>query len=200
MIDKTTVAIVTSVASFDLYSKTATLFPHDIDKIVINGNTGMYGINSIYYMFEKLKKKKYEWVIMADEDVFFYDSKEIFSLIDYMIMNDYDICGVRDGGVVKHRFHNPEVVNTFFSILNFQKILSKFNLEEVKKCQKFFPELYENKDYSSFEFEHDIKSLKEPYYCFYFWAHLNHFNFLFLNTINPVGDDDTANIILSPTG
>ena len=118
MIDKSQIAIVTTVASFKIYSKTANLFPQGIDKIVIDGTTGFYGLNSINFMFKKLKNKQYKWIIMADEDVFFYNANLVFDLIEYMHCNNFDICGIRDGGMIQHRFHNPESINTFFSIIN----------------------------------------------------------------------------------
>lgn len=200
MIDKSQIAIVTTVASFKIYSKTANLFPQGIDKIVIDGTTGFYGLNSINFMFKKLKNKQYKWIIMADEDVFFYNANLVFDLIEYMHCNNFDICGIRDGGMIQHRFHNPESINTFFSIINFAKIASFYDFSEVKQCQAIFPKLYSLENYLKFSYNYSVDSLKEPYYCFYFWAHLNHFKFLYLDTINPVGDDMVGNIILDPFG
>lgn len=200
MIDKSKIAIVTTIVSKKLYTKTATLFPKGINKYCIDGTNGMYGLNSIDFMFEKFKSKAYDWIIMADEDVFFYDSNKVFEIIEYMKTKKYDICGIRDGGVIKHRFHSPEAINTFFSIINFKSLRERYNLKEIKLFQKYLPELYLNKDYSRLPYEFDIKSLKEPYYCFYFWALQNKFEFLYLDVINPVGNDTTGNIILSPSG
>ncbi len=114
--------------------------------------------------------------------------------------NDLDICGIRDGGDIQHRFHNPEAINTFFSIINFKKISDKYNYQAILKCQRYIPELYVDKDYSTLKYSYDRESLKEPYYCFYFWAHLNQFKFLYLESINPVGNDSVGNMILFPTG
>lgn len=200
MIDKSKIAIVTTVVNFKLYRKTATIFPDGIDKIVIDGTNGMYGLNSIDYMFRKLKNQKYEWIIMADEDVFFYNPNFVFDLINHMNENNYQICGIRDGGFIKHRYHNPEAINTFFSIINFKKIAKEYNYKSIVKHQKFIKELYDDKNYNLFKYDYDIESLKEPYYCFYFWAHLSDFKFLYLNVVNPVGNDMVGNIILSPTG
>lgn len=200
MMDKSKIAIVTTVASRKLYAKTASLFPKGIDKYVIDGTNGMYGLDSIDYMFRKLKNKKYDWIIMADEDVFFYEADLVFDVIENMMENGFSICGVRDGGVIKHRFHNPEAINTFFSIINFSDLKEKYNLKEIKSFQKHAPELYQNKDYSQLPYRFDIQSLREPYYCLYFWAHHNNYKFLYLDTINPVGDDKVGNVILSPSG
>lgn len=200
MTDKSKIAIVTTVFSRKMYAKTASLFPKGIDKYVIDGTNGMYGLDSIDFMFRKFKNKKYDWIIMVDEDVFFYKSDLIFDVIKKMMENDCSICGVRDGGVIKHRFHNPEAVNTFFSIINFSALKEKYNLKKIKFFQKYTPELYQNKDYSQLPYCFDIKSLKEPYYCFYFWAHHNNYKFLYLDSINPVGNDEVGSIILSPSG
>lgn len=197
MIDKSKIAIVTTVVSFKLYEKTATLFPKGIDKIAIDGTTGLYGIKSIKLIFEKKIFKKYDWIVMADEDVFFYDSNLVFRLIEQMQEQRYSICGVRDGGVIKHRFDNPLAVNTFFCIINYKEIVNQFNFNKVLNCQRFFPELYVEEDYNNLPYEYNIKSLKEPYYCFYFWLRLNGHKFLYLDTVNPVSDDEVGNVILS---
>ncbi|MBJ2126429.1 hypothetical protein [Flavobacterium sp. IB48] len=199
-IDKSKIAILTTVANFELYKRTATIFPEEIDKIVIDGTNGMYGLESINYMFKKLNSKKYEWIIMADEDIFFYDSNLVFDLITYMDKNDYQISGVRDGGLIKHRINNPEVINTFFSVINFKKLSEIYDFKLVKEHQIFIPEIFENKDYSFLKYDYDIKSLDEPYYCFYFWAILKGFKILYLDTINPVNNDKTGNIVLDVNG
>jgi hypothetical protein len=200
MINKSKIAIVTTVISRKLYTKTASLFPKGIDKYIIDGTNGMYGLESINYMFRKFENKKYDWIIMADEDVFFYEADLVFDIIKSMLKNDFSICGVRDGGVIKHRYHNPEAINTFFSIINFRDLKGKYNLKEIKSFQNYTPELYKNKNYSQLPHCFDIKSMREPYYCFYFWAHHNNYKFLYLDTINPVGDDEVGNVILSPSG
>jgi hypothetical protein len=200
MICKSKIAIVTTVSKKVLYSKTATLFPKGIDKIMIDGENGMYGIDSIDFMFKKLKKKNYEWVIMVDEDVFFHDGDLVFEVINQMKENNIAICGVRDGGVIKHRAFNPESINTFFSIINFKKILEKYDFKKIKTYQRYIPELYAEKSFKQLKYDFEIESVKEYYYCFYFWPHMNNFKFLYLDALNPVGDDEVGNLILSPSG
>lgn len=197
MLNKSRIAIVTTVVSFKLYEKTATLFPKGIDKIVIDGTNGLYGIKSIKLIFEKQLFQKYDWIILVDEDVFFYDSNLVFRLIEQMQEQKYSICGVRDGGVIKHRFDNPLAVNTFFCIINYKEIVKKFDFNKVLKYQRFFPELYTKEDYNNLPYEYNIKSLKEPYYCFYFWLRLNGHKFLYLDTVNPVSKDEVGNIVLN---
>ena len=71
MIDKNKIAILTTVANFELYSHTSRYFPKDIKKYVIDGTNGMHGIHSIIYIMHKLKNEAIDWLIMADEDVIF---------------------------------------------------------------------------------------------------------------------------------
>ena len=133
---KSTIAILTTVANFELYGMTSRLFPKDIKKYVIDGRNGMHGIHSIYYMFKKLSNKDIDWLILADEDVIFKDSHVVFSIIDKMKEEQISVCGVRDGGVIAHRHFNPLMVNTFFTIINFKEILKIWNKNELKKQQK----------------------------------------------------------------
>ncbi|WP_278020439.1 hypothetical protein [Flavobacterium ginsengisoli] len=39
-IDKSKIAILTTVTNFELYKRTSTIFPEEIDKIVIDGTNG----------------------------------------------------------------------------------------------------------------------------------------------------------------
>lgn len=197
MIKKSKIVLVTTVVNFDLYKKTALLFPGDIDKVAIDGTTGLYGLESIKLIFEEKKFNKYDWIVMVDEDVFFYDSNLIYELILNMDKQGYGVCGIRDGGVIKHRFNNPIAINTFFCILNYKEIKKDFKYNEIIKFQKFIPELYKNEDYTKLCYEYNINSLKEPYYCFYFWLKIKGFKFLYLNSINPVKEDEIGNIILN---
>ena len=119
----TNIAILTTVANFELFKKTSRLFPQDIPQYVIDGRNGMHGIHSILYMFKKLKGEGIEWLIMADEDLIFQKPEEIFDLIVYMRDHKFTVAGIRDGGVIKHRDKNPYAINTFFSVINFQEIL-----------------------------------------------------------------------------
>lgn len=117
-INKPKVAILTTVANFELYHITSKYFPRGIQKFVIDGRNGMHGIHSIKYMMKKFHDKEIDWLVMCDEDVVFTDSKIVFSIIEDMIQNSYTVCGIRDGGIIPHRNQNPLVINTFFSILN----------------------------------------------------------------------------------
>ncbi len=194
------IAILTTVANFDLYYKTSKSFPEGIRTYVIDGRNGMHALHSIFFMFKKLKGEGIEWLIMADEDVVFHNTEGVFDLIQYMHKKKYSVCGVRDGGVIKHRNQNPYAINTFFSILNFDKISLLFNPKEILANQ------YINKGEFSDNLDHliynlDKKSLYEPYYCFYFWLRRKGENFFFLESRTVENEsEEISNEVLHPDG
>lgn len=75
------IAIVTTVSNKLLYKKSIQTFPLDIDLIAIDGSKGLFGIESIKFMFKKLSSKKYSWIIMVDEDVLFANPQSVFEII-----------------------------------------------------------------------------------------------------------------------
>ena len=191
--DKSKIAILTTVANFELYKKTSQLFPKGIQKYVIDGTDSMHGLESIYYMMKKLKGKGVEWLIMADEDVIFSNSNTVFSIIDDMQEKNITVCGVRDGGVIKHRKQNPWVINTFFSILDFKTVENIWNKNEVKKHQYALKNEFDD-DLSSLIEEYDTESVYEPYYCFYFWLRRKAKKILFLEA--SMHDDSISNKVM----
>lgn len=109
-----------------------------------------------------------KWVLNLDEDCFLIDYKNIASLIEFMEENNYDYCGVQDGGSISVRIHNPLVSNPFFNL---------FNVEKINKLEKnYFDTQYAMDDlikkYSSFvrftdkKYEYD---LYEKFYYQFFW-------------------------------
>ncbi len=187
------IALLTTVANFDLYKKTAPFFPENIQKFVIDGTNGMHGIDSILYMMQKLKGKNIEWLVMADEDVLFTDRQVVLSIIEKMKDEQYTICGVRDGGQVAHRNFNPYCINTFFSIINFKEMEQIWNTNEVLSNQ--FVELDEfDDDLNHLKGNYDKQSLYEPYYCFYLWLKRKNKKTLFLNT--EMQQDGITNTVL----
>jgi len=193
MIDNTKIAILTTVANFNLYNKTSKFFPRGIRKYVIDGTNGMYGIHSIKYMMKRLKGKGIEWLIMADEDVIFTKSNTVFSLIEEMKKQDITVCGVRDGGIIAHRKQNPFAINTFFSILNFKEVEAIWNKKEVLQNQYTIENEFKD-DLSNLEGEFNVKSLYEPYYCFYFWLRRQHKKIKFLDA--KICKDEISNTVL----
>lgn len=188
------IAILSTVVSNELYQISSQLFPNNIKKYVIDGTNGMYTIDSICYMMEKLKNKGVDWLIMADEDVLFEDTNLVFDIIRKMELENYTVCGVRDGGVIVHRDFSPYVINTFFSIINFKEIESIWNKKEVLKNQYYKENEFED-DLSSLKNNFIVSSLYEPYYCFYFWLRRNNKQFLFLDANYPFADDQYTNAV-----
>lgn len=193
------VALLTTVVNFELYEKSAPLFPQNIQKYVIDGTNGMHAFESIKYMFKKLKNKNIEWLIMADEDVIFSNPNSIFEIIEHMKINDYSVCGVRDGGMIPHRKQNPYLINTFFSIINFAEIEKSWNKKEIIKNQ-YIKENEFDDDISNMIYEYNVSSTYEPYYCFYLWLRRKGENFLFLDTTVPFQDDEITNEVKDHKG
>ncbi len=179
--DKSKIAIITTVASKELYIKTSRLFPKGLRRFIIDGSTGMHGLNSIFFMFKKLEKIDLKWLIMADEDVIFRNTEELFSLIEYMQDKNISCCGIRDGGEIAHRHFNPYAINTFFSVLDFQKINRYFSVRDILKNQ-YIEQSEFNDDLSQLKYDFDPQSLYEPYYCFYFWLRRRGLKMLFLES------------------
>lgn len=191
------IAIISTVTNFNLYSKTEANFPHNIKRYVINGTNGMYGIDSIYYMFQVLKNKNIDWLIMADEDVIFQNNEKVLDLIEFMKVNQYQVAGVREGGVISHKKFNPFAINTFFSVLHFSEIEKVYNKKEIKKNQYYTRgEFTENLDH--LKGEYDENNFHEPYYCFYFWLKRKGFKFLYLNADSPFKDDALTTAVYGP--
>ena len=193
------IAILTTVANFELYEKTSALFPEDIAHFVIDGTNGMHSLQSILFMFKKLRGRRIEWLIMADEDVIFVNNKKVFELIEHMALNDYSVCGVRDGGMISHRNQNPYALNTFFSILHFSEVEKMFNRKVVKRNHYITSQEFED-DLNHLKYEFALDSLYEPYYGFYFWLRRKGLNFLFLDAEMPFEKDTISNSVYMPNG
>ena len=191
--DKSNIAILTTVVNFELYAITSNLFPMGIRKYAIDGRNGMHGIHSIIFAFNKLLNKNIEWSILADEDVIFKNANVVYSIINKMEEENISVCGIRDGGVIKHRQFNPHLVNTFFTILNFKEISSEWNKSEIKKHQYILPNEFKFNE-NIFKEPFDVKSLYEPYYCFFLWLKRKDKKFLYLEA--QMLNDNISNTIL----
>jgi len=188
MINKSRVAILSTVINFNLYRKSAILFPSGIRRFVIDGRNGMHGLTSLCYMMTKLKNKQIDWLIMADEDVIFLNTDSVFSLIEEMNKKQIMFCGVRDGGSINHRVGNPNVINTFFSVLNFKALEKIWNKKEMLANQFTIPNEFDD-DLGNLPYNYDRESLAEPYYCFYLWLRRKSGKALFLNSSSLPGDE-----------
>jgi hypothetical protein len=187
------IAILSTVINFDLYAKSSQFFPKDIQKYVIDGRNGMHGLDSIFYMMEKLKNKNPDWLIMADEDVLFQDSAVVFDIIKKMQSENYMVCGVRDGGMITHRIYNPYAINTFFSIINFKELEKIWNKKEILRNHYIGNDEFKD-DLTNLPGQYDVKSIYEPYYGFYFWLRRKNKKILFLNA--EMNSDEIANTVL----
>lgn len=192
--DNPNTAILTTVINYELYQKSSQLFPQGIQKYVIDGTNGMHGLDSIFYMMQKLKGRGIDWLIMADEDVFFEISDMVFELIHKMKTENYTVCGVRDGGLISHRKENPYVINTFFSLINFREIELIWDEKEVLKNNYTIDNEFDD-DLISLKGPFNITSTYEPYYCFYLWLRRNKKEFLFLDTDQSFVDDEITNAV-----
>lgn len=188
------IAILSTVINFELYQKSSQLYPRNIQKYVIDGTNGMHGIHSIVYMMEKFKRKNIEWLIMADEDVLFFNSDLVFDIISRMKSENYTVCGVRDGGHISHRKYNPYLINTFFSIINFKEIEAIWDKKQMLKNTKSIKNEFQD-DLSNLTFDFDISSDFEPYYRFYFWLRRCKKRFLFLDADQPLESDTISNAV-----
>lgn len=196
---KQNIAIISTVVNFDLYQKSARLFPEGIQTYVIDGRNGMHAMDSVAFMFKKLKNRGIEWLIMADEDVVFINPSNVFDCIDYMQEHQITFCGVRDGGVIPHRIQNPYAINTFFSILHFSEIEPIWNESLVRKNQYIEPNEFSD-DLSMLQGDYSKESLFEPYYCFYFWMRRLGKKVHFLNATVPFKNDLITNLVQDHQG
>ncbi|MAW96667.1 MULTISPECIES: hypothetical protein [unclassified Leeuwenhoekiella] len=173
------IALLTTVANFDLYKKTRPYQPAGIRKIVIDGREGMYGLDSLLYTFEKLPLSGIKWLILADEDVLFLENKALVDIIKEMDSANYTVAGIRDGGTMPNRRHNPYVPNTFFCILDFQAISGIYYRKEIQE-QQFINADEFREDLAGLKVGFDRTSLYEPYYRFFLWLKRKDHKFLFL--------------------
>jgi hypothetical protein len=180
MKDINNIAILTTVNNFFLYKKTVAFFPKNIKLYVIDGSNGLFGLNSIKFMFKKLKKHKIKWLIMADEDVVFVNSENVFDIINKMEVDGTDVCGIRDGGMLSWRDKNPYIINPFFCILNLEKIYSIYSESEFLENQYVLDNEFKD-DLSELKYGYDKKSIFEDYYCFFLWLRRKEMKFQFLN-------------------
>ncbi|MDO9509769.1 MAG: hypothetical protein Q7J14_00610 [Candidatus Magasanikbacteria bacterium] len=197
--DNSKVAIISTVINQELYQKSSQLFPRGIQKYVIDGINGMHSLYSILYMMKKLKGRGVEWLIMADEDVLFVNPDLIYSLIEEMKSKNYFVCGVRDGGVIPNRYFSPYLINTFFSIINFKELEIIWNEKDVLKNQYINDNEF-TEDLNELKEPYDVKSIYEPYYCFYFWLRRKNKKILFLEATTPFSDDRITTLVYDRTG
>lgn len=199
LINNSKIAILSTVNNFSLYRKSSALYPSNIQRYVIDGRNGMFGIHSINYMMKIFKRKDIDWLILMDEDALFIDSKLIFPLIKKMSIDDYIVCGVRDGGMLPERSGNPYVINPFFSIIHLKKLKQIWNKKEMF-ANHYIRESEFDDDLSFLKYPYNKNSMSEPYYCFYFWLKRKNQKLLYLDTTLPFIDDKITNTVQDLNG
>lgn len=183
------IALVTTVSNKYLYKKTVSTFPKQVDLIAIDGTEGLYGLNSIKFIFKKLSARKYDWVVLVDEDVVFVDTDYIFKIIENMSINNITVTGIRDGGILSWRDKNPYLINPFFCVLDFKKIKSFYNQKEMEKNQYIVEDEF-NDDLSDLKYNFDTNSLFEKYYCFFLYLRRKGMKFKFLEAFSDTFEND----------
>jgi len=92
--------------------------------------------NTFHYKLENaptkyllhLQSLNYDYAINLDEDCNVFSNEELLSLLNFMDKNNYDYCGLADGGAISHRKHNPISMNPFFNIFKVKTIKQKIHL------------------------------------------------------------------------
>lgn len=192
IIQKQQIGILTTVSNWELYRKTIQFFPSEIQIFAINGSNNFFGLNSMTFFMKKLEKYKIDWLIMADEDVIFTDHKRVFELIDFLNINNFAACGMRDGGMLSWRDQNPYLLNTFFTILNLKDIYTIYNEEEMLSNQ-FIKDGEFNENVEGLPFNnYHVDSLFEPYYCFFLWLLRKGRKIKYLHGFNPELNETTV--------
>lgn len=147
--------------------------------------------------FYKLVDLDADWVINIDEDAFVTHPQRILDLLLYMKKEGYACCGMPDGGVFSHRFHNPVVQNAFFNIINIGQIKEEFSKEEakslvhIKEYEDYLPSALIRSEYKFDNFE--------PYYPFFFWFLKHKKKILYLDALE-WNRDKTSTILLDHLG
>ena len=188
------IGTLSTVVNFDLYHRSAALFPNEVPKFVIDGTNGTYGIDSIRLLFGRTPKLDIDYLVCFDEDFILTDFNIIKELIKFMEHNDIDIAGVRDGGIITHREHHPLCLNTFFNVINYRKISEKWSWKIVSSHQKIIEGEFDNENLSSLAYKYNLSSLFEPYYCFYLWALRSGSKILYLDAF--MCDDNISNTVI----
>lgn len=192
--DNSKIAILSTVNNFKLYEKSSSLYPSNIKSYVFDGRNGMFGIFSLTFMMKIFKNKDVDWLILMDEDALFIDSDLIYPLINQMIVDNYIIAGIRDGGALPERSGNPYVMNPFFSIINLEELKKIWNKKEMLKNHYILENEF-NDDLTNLKYGYNKTSMSEPYYCFYLWLKRKNKKMLFLDVDLPFADDQITNVV-----
>lgn len=182
------IAVVVTVQNFKLFKKTKNSIPPGIDLFVVDGRYGFYALNALELVFSSDQIAKYDWIIMADEDVIFIDFDAILELIHRMKNNDHQLAGVSDGSALEFRKGDPTIPNLFFCVFNNFKIRSIFKGEQqFLEYHKF--KLYQSVKKRKYKTSR-INKMTEEYYQFFNFLKINGIRIFFLNAIHDTFPQD----------
>ena len=151
------------------------------------------------YLYDIILKNNYDWVINIDEDFFTFSFERVIELLDYMIDNDYDYCGMSDGGMCKHRCHSPIVQNPYFNIFRAYKIRPALDsIEYVQNTYQYNNSMYEFMPKNIKEGYSWTNDNFEPYYPFFYWLPCRGFKPLYLESYED--SDEISTIIKNHKG
>ncbi|AVR43837.1 hypothetical protein C7S20_00310 [Christiangramia fulva] len=188
-VNKEKIAIITTVANWELYNKTKHFFPTGIRVFAIDGTSAFYGVKSMTFFMKKLKKYDLDWLVMADEDVIFENPEKIFNLIEYLDKNNYTVAGVSEADRIGEQSKHPYVINTFFGILNLREIYKIYNEKEMLANQYAIDNEFPKQVEGFRRYEHPMTSLAESYYCFFLWLRRKGKKTKFLKITRPLEND-----------
>lgn len=158
------IVCITRSMNLDLYEMMLDLCDPNWEFIRIVNSTSYDFIDFI--LSNKIGAK---WVLNLDEDCYLTDYKKIYSLIKYLEVNDYDYCGVQDGGSIPVRIHNPLVCNPFFNLFNLENISNNERVYKPKSDYDLFKIKEKYSKYIRFNHSKFQYDFYEPFYTQFFW-------------------------------
>lgn len=174
------IAVVITVQNSKLFEKTKKSIPKLFDTYVIDGKYGFYGLEALELVFQSEQLKDYDWIIMADEDVIFLSTSNLYDLVYHMTSKDFAIAGMNDGDLVEFRKGCEFIPNLFFCVFNNHQIRKNFKWSIFLQFK-----LDKEKKYLSSSF---IKS--EPYYVFFEYLYNIELKTMFLSGCHNIFPDD----------
>jgi hypothetical protein len=205
-----TIKIVTNYQNDELYLKSREFYQDlGFPMIGINGSNRFYGFPFFNYMMTNETFADCDWIIYVDEDCFITNKQALLDLLNHQIENNIHCCGVPDGGVISHRFHNPVSIIAYFMIINVGAMREKYDSNAANSMMyghdldKFIPHhlINTNRPYEE-KFRRTIAPGYAPYgviydnfeptYKLFFWLLRNNYNMLYLNAYDYPHDDLTT--------
>ena len=180
--------VVTRSVTPDLYSMMSGLIPSEIRKRKYKGFDRSE--DCLYYLIEILKDNR-EWIVNVDDDCFIHDWSVVEDLILYMKDNDFDYCGMPDGGLIPIRKRNWTVTNPFFTIFNGKKI----ELPELEELLSYgYSESFEKDKPKKIHEGLINRSLESPFNPLFYFLRTHH---KVLNLLNVRTHSDGYSTIVS---